>query len=348
MSLKVAPWLTLEPTAMSLMTSQTSDARSYRLFELVLLCLAIASQPSRVVYNPKTSPSFWLCNPLQIARTVNPSFSGSLPDKLSFQPHDHSITTVKMKASFILSALPFILPLTLATPFNPLLARAESCTAPEGSGTCKATSSCTGFHVAGYCSGGTDNQCCIAKTCSTSSGSGTCKNTDSKCSGGTFVAGACPGDSTVKCCVLDSKSSGGGSSDSDTGSKVVAAAEPMKGLPYVWGGGDTKGPTGGGFDCSGLTLYSVYKATGLTIPRHSANQYTTSTGHHVPRAQAKKGDLLFWAPGGKCDEHIDHVGIYISANLMIVAPHTGKDVMEQNIWTENDGTKICPDAVRFW
>ncbi|KIE00598.1 NlpC/P60-like cell-wall peptidase, partial [Metarhizium majus ARSEF 297] len=38
-----------------------------------------------------------------------------------------------------------------------------------------------------------------------------------------------------------------------TGPGIVAAAEKMKGKPYVWGGGNIHGPTNGGFDCSGLT-----------------------------------------------------------------------------------------------
>lgn len=45
-----------------------------------------------------------------------------------------------------------------------------------------------------------------------------------------------------------------------TGPGIVAAAEKMKGKPYVWGGGNIHGPTNGGFDCSGLTQYSVYQA----------------------------------------------------------------------------------------
>lgn len=253
-----------------------------------------------------------------------------------------------MKASHILTILPFLIPLTLATPLNPLVAR-TSCTAPSGAGTCQSTSSCTGFHVAGYCPGGSDNQCCISTTCSTSSGSGTCKNTGSGCSGGSFIAGACPGASDIQCCVAgDTSTPPPTSSGGDTGSKVVDAAEAEKGLPYVFGGGDTTGPTKGGFDCSGLTQYSVFKATGKTIPRTADVQYETSTGKHVPRAQAQKGDLIFWATGGNCGSAVEHVGIYISPGLMVNAATTGTPVREQSIWTSSGGLSICPDAVRFW
>jgi cell wall-associated NlpC family hydrolase len=40
--------------------------------------------------------------------------------------------------------------------------------------------------------------------------------------------------------------------DKRSGSGIVAAAEKEKGLPYVWGGGGCKGPSKGGFDCSGM------------------------------------------------------------------------------------------------
>ena len=92
-----------------------------------------------------------------------------------------------------------LLSLATATP-NPLsLFERTTCTTPDGSGTCLSTSSCTtgGFHVAGYCPGPTDIQCCIEKTCTTSSGSGICMNTQNTCSG-KFVAGACPGPSDIQ------------------------------------------------------------------------------------------------------------------------------------------------------
>lgn len=46
-----------------------------------------------------------------------------------------------------------------------------------------------------------------------------------------------------------------------SGKDVVAAAVAKEGITYVYGGGGCKGPSGGGFDCSGLwillTLYDV-------------------------------------------------------------------------------------------
>lgn len=156
-----------------------------------------------------------------------------------------------------------------------------------------------------------------------------------------------------------------------TGPGIVAAADKMKGKPYVWGGGNIHGPTNGGFDCSGLTQYSVYQAEKKGIrawpwssrpllPKLRANvdrirpartaqaQYASKLGKHIPRAQAKAGDLLFWGKGGDCKTGVVHVGIFTKPGWMVNAAHTGVPVREQKIWTSYGGESICPDAVRFW
>ena len=73
-------------------------------------------------------------------------------------------------------------------------------------------------------------------------------------------------------------------------------------------------------------------------------------GHHLPRAEAQAGDLLFWADGGDCEggSNVAHVGIFMRAGWMVNAAHTGTPVREQAIWTSSGGETICPDAVRFW
>ncbi|KAJ5166635.1 uncharacterized protein N7482_005416 [Penicillium canariense] len=149
---------------------------------------------------------------------------------------------------------------------------------------------------------------------------------------------------TKKC---DSGSgSGGGSSGS--GSSIVAAAEKEKGLPYVWGGGGCDGPSGGGFDCSGLTQYSLCHALKKKIPRTAQTQYdATSQGKRIPRAEAKEGDLIFWGENGNCKTGVAHVGIFIREGWMINAAHTGTPVREQAIWTSSGGESICPYAMRY-
>lgn len=91
------------------------------------------------------------------------------------------------------------------------------------------------------------------------------------------------------------------------------------GVPYSWGGGKPSGPTTGvesgantvGFDCSGLTQFS-YAGVGVLIPKYSGDQY--NTGRKVPVAQAKRGDLLFWGPGGS-----QHVAMYLGGGKMLEA-----------------------------
>ncbi|MEV0945578.1 bifunctional lytic transglycosylase/C40 family peptidase [Rhodococcus sp. NPDC049939] len=99
---------------------------------------------------------------------------------------------------------------------------------------------------------------------------------------------------------------------------VVEAGMRFVGLPYVWGGGDINGPSSGGFDCSGLTSFAVYAATGIKLPRTSETQW--GVGVEVPLPEARPGDLLFgnWQSGGP-----GHVAIYIGNGQMLHAPTTG-------------------------
>lgn len=106
---------------------------------------------------------------------------------------------------------------------------------------------------------------------------------------------------------------------------VIARAQSMVGTPYVWGGGDANGPTTGvnggslsGFDCSGLVLYA-YSAAGISLPHYTGYQYQRGT--QVDPSEAKRGDLLFWGPGGS-----QHVAIYLGDGMMIEAPQSGQNV----------------------
>lgn len=109
---------------------------------------------------------------------------------------------------------------------------------------------------------------------------------------------------------------------SGAAARIVAAAEHEQGLPYVWGGGTFYGPTGGGFDCSGLALFSVYQGTGgaVRLPHHAADQYRLGTP--VAATQLQPGDLVFFNTDGP----LGHVGIYLGNGQMIHAPTTGQTV----------------------
>lgn len=122
---------------------------------------------------------------------------------------------------------------------------------------------------------------------------------------------------------------------SDTGNRIVDLAFKFLGLPYVWGGGNINGPSGGGFDCSGLTSYAVHAATGITLPRTSETQWRIGT--EVPLELARPGDLLFgnWQAAGP-----GHVAIYIGGGQMVHAPTTGDVVRVGAVFPDMKARRI--------
>ncbi|MEV0246855.1 NlpC/P60 family protein [Nocardia sp. NPDC050712] len=94
------------------------------------------------------------------------------------------------------------------------------------------------------------------------------------------------------------------------GQRVLDAAHRWKGWPYVWGGGNEAGPTSGGFDCSGLTLYAIHAASNgrITLPHYTQDQLNHPEAVEVPIGQQRPGDLIFFTAPGQGDSH--HVAIY--------------------------------------
>ena len=100
---------------------------------------------------------------------------------------------------------------------------------------------------------------------------------------------------------------------------VIQRAGSQLGVPYSWGGGNAVGPSRGidsgagttGFDCSGLTRYA-FAGVGVQIPKYSGDQY--NTGRPIAPSQAKRGDLIFYGPGGS-----QHVAIYLGGGRMLEA-----------------------------
>ncbi|WP_406193361.1 NlpC/P60 family protein [Kitasatospora sp. NBC_01560] len=123
------------------------------------------------------------------------------------------------------------------------------------------------------------------------------------------------------------------------GAEAVRVAAAQLGVPYAWGGGDRLGPglgfcdeengylDGGclgestvGFDCSGLTLYCWYLASGgaVELAHYTVAQFNRSAP--VDRADLLPGDLLFFS---RPDAPLHHVGIHVGGGAMIHAEHTG-------------------------
>lgn len=107
---------------------------------------------------------------------------------------------------------------------------------------------------------------------------------------------------------------------------VIRRGGSQMGVPYSWGGGALNGPSEGvdydtgkmGYDCSGFTRYA-FAGVGVQIPKYSGDQY--NTGRKVPTSQAKRGDLLFWGPGGS-----QHVAMYLGGGRMLEASGSAEKV----------------------
>ena len=107
---------------------------------------------------------------------------------------------------------------------------------------------------------------------------------------------------------------------------VIRRGASQRGVPYSWGGGAINGPSAGvdhdagkiGYDCSGFTRYA-FAGVGVQIPKYSGDQYTA--GRHVAPSQAKRGDLIFYGPGGT-----QHVAIYLGNGQMLEAASSAGQV----------------------
>ncbi|MFF1701213.1 NlpC/P60 family protein [Streptomyces sp. NPDC058252] len=107
-----------------------------------------------------------------------------------------------------------------------------------------------------------------------------------------------------------------------SGTKIVNQAAKYIGTPYVWGGTSPRG-----FDCSGLTQYSL-KKLGKNIPRVASDQYRNSTKVRTPQ----KGDLVFPYDSR---HHVYHVAIYVNSHTWLESEKPGKGVNYYKPWTKS-------------
>jgi cell wall-associated NlpC family hydrolase len=114
-------------------------------------------------------------------------------------------------------------------------------------------------------------------------------------------------------------------------------------VPYSWGGGTAAGPGKGidsgsgitGFDCSGLVLYS-FAGVGIKLPHYSGSQY--NLGRKIPASQMRRGDVIFYGPGGS-----QHVTIYLGQGQMLEAPDIGLKVRVAPVRTGG----MAPYVIRY-
>lgn len=125
-----------------------------------------------------------------------------------------------------------------------------------------------------------------------------------------------------------------GAGVSDVRVELCEYARQFVGNPYVWGGTSlTKGA-----DCSGFVL-SVFAKYGISLPHSSRAQ--ANSGTRIKMSEAKPGDLVFYAKGGR----INHVAIYIGGGHVISAssPKTGIRIASAYYRTPVAVTRILQD-----
>ncbi len=124
---------------------------------------------------------------------------------------------------------------------------------------------------------------------------------------------------------------------------VIRRGMSQIGVPYSWGGGNAAGPSRGidsgagitGFDCSGLVLYS-FAGVGIKLPHYSGSQY--GLGRKIPASQMRRGDVIFYGPGGS-----QHVTIYLGQGQMLEAPDIGLKVRIAPVRTSG----MTPYVIRY-
>jgi len=124
---------------------------------------------------------------------------------------------------------------------------------------------------------------------------------------------------------------------------VIRRGGSQMGVPYSWGGGALNGPSAGvdydagkiGYDCSGFTRYA-FAGVGVQIPKYSGDQY--NAGRPIAPSQAKRGDLIFYGPGGS-----QHVAMFLGGGKMLEASGSAEKVTVSPVRTAG----MSPHLVRF-
>jgi cell wall-associated NlpC family hydrolase len=124
---------------------------------------------------------------------------------------------------------------------------------------------------------------------------------------------------------------------------VIRRGGSQMGVPYSWGGGALNGPSAGvdydagkiGYDCSGFTRYA-FAGVGVQIPKYSGDQY--NSGRPIAPSQAKRGDLIFYGPGGS-----QHVAMFLGGGKMLEASGSAEKVTVSPVRTAG----MSPHLVRF-
>lgn len=130
---------------------------------------------------------------------------------------------------------------------------------------------------------------------------------------------------------------------------MIRHARKRLGKEYVWGG---TGAMGVGYDCSGLVLQSLYRAgldpQPVDVLKHLRADYRTTRelfGHpglrHVPLAQVRRGDLVFWR--STATGKINHVAIALGDGRTVEA---SGDAVHLDTIRQRRGQRLVTSVVR--
>ncbi|EUA34988.1 nlpC/P60 family protein [Mycobacterium xenopi 3993] len=114
---------------------------------------------------------------------------------------------------------------------------------------------------------------------------------------------------------------------------MIRRASSQLGVPYSWGGGTLQGPAAASIPArtrSGSTVRAdpiCLRRGGRADSPFSGDQY--NAGRHVPPSQAKRGDLIFYGPGGS-----QHVTLYLGNGQMLEASSIAGKVTVSPVRTE--------------
>ena len=137
-------------------------------------------------------------------------------------------------------------------------------------------------------------------------------------------------------------------SASSQGMAIVRAAASQARIPYCLGGGNQFGPTPCGgmpatFDCTGLTMYAVYKATGKVLT-HDGRQGTEGGRAIRNKSELRPGDLVFF---GRSFSNFLHAGVYAGNGEFWDANNWGVPVQKHSMAWEEHGLAFVGGA-RYW
>jgi probable lipoprotein NlpC len=121
-----------------------------------------------------------------------------------------------------------------------------------------------------------------------------------------------------------------GVSGEEARSQLIRAAQKYRGLPYRYGGMDSRG-----LDCSGLVFLSFRDSLQVEVPRRAEDLYHWT--ERLARDQVQPGDLVFFQQSGR----IFHVGIYIGEGWFFHSASSGPKTgvmysrLDESFWSRN-------------